>query len=350
MIDRLPVLLGIALALAAATVRADAMPADEIRRLATDHLDALDALAPQESPLSPAHRMALIDLFRHIDTDLDDFKLHLNSGGEPLQFRTSTFARQVAEAMGVQTDKALRDLRARTVAQLEGLILELDRCRQAALADGEARHRDLQAARDDMAAILDAPEFQVERDRIDEVLELVESSLNRLYQWLGITGSRVESVSRQSLKAVLAASVGLISLMIGRSLWRRLRSRRRREAPHSRRLGSSVRLSSPERHARDATEAIQGGRYRDAIHHAYLMALAALERRQLVLIDRTRTNWEIHRQLIDRQAAGPADLLGRLNLQYDSKWYGHEAISEDEARAFARTAHQLVEEVGHETA
>ncbi|NLX59213.1 MAG: DUF4129 domain-containing protein [Phycisphaerae bacterium] len=355
MIHRLLLLLCIVLATAAGTVRADPITADDLSRIVNQHLAVLDALGldddEDDETLLPSQRQILIDRLRRIEADLTDIELQLAPNDEPAVFHTSLFTRQFADAMGAESDAALRYVHSLTVRQLEGAIDELERYGEAAEAGSEARRRDLQAARDAMASILEAPEFQVQRDRMDEVLELVQSSLNRLYEWLGITGGRVESVSRQSLRAVLAVSLSLIVAIVGRRLWHWLRSRRRRhDVSPSRRLAASVRLNSPESHAQDVAAALDRGQFREAIHHAYLMALAALERRQLVLIDRTRTNWEYHRQLVERQAARPAELLGQLNGQYDAKWYGHEPLNEDEARGFARTAHQLVEEVGHETA
>jgi len=337
----------------AGAVRADPVTADELGRTMKQHLEFLESLELHEGgeTLLPGRRQMLIEGLRRIEADLTDIELQLVPNDEPMVFHTSVFARQFADAMGAESEKVLRSIRDLTMRQMEGAIDELERYREAAEADAAARRRDLQAARDALASILEAPEFQVQRDRMDEVLELVQTWLKRLYEWLGVSGGRVESVSRQMLRGVLAVSVGLIIVIVGRHLWHWLGGRRRRRTVSpSRHLAASVRLSSPESHAQDVAAALDRGQFREAIHHAYLMALAALERRQLVLIDRTRTNWEYYRQLVERQAARPAELLGRLNRQYDVKWYGHEPLNEDEARDFARTAHELVEEVGHEAA
>ncbi|MBN2582641.1 MAG: DUF4129 domain-containing protein [Planctomycetes bacterium] len=351
MIYRLILSLGIVLSLTATTGRAEAVSPDEVRAVVTDHLRRLEAIEPADADtLLPAERQALIDELRRIESDLATIELRHGEGGASGQYRTSVFSRQFSDSVVAQNDDVLRDIRFRTVQQLEEMIDDLNRYRRATTGDPAARRKAVAKARAEMASILEAPEFRVERDRMDEMLEMIQSLLNRFYDWLGISGGRVESFSRHSLRAVLAVSLTLIAVIVGRWLWRRFRSRQPRGTTRSHRLATAVRLSSPETHAQEAARALDEGRFREAIHHAYLMVLSALERRQLVLIDRTRTNWEYHRQLLERQAARPAELFGELNRRYDRKWYGHEPLDEDAARGFARMAQQLVEEVRDETA
>jgi MoxR-like ATPase len=200
-----------------------------------------------------------------------------------------------------------------------------------------------------MAEILKADEFQVTRDRLEEFAQLLGAQLDDLFSWLGVSEAAVNVWSRTFMHLVLLVSLCAAAAVLVRALMRRLEHRRRRPPARAHALQAVRRLDSPRSHARDAARALAAGRLRDAIHHAYLMSLSALERRRLVMVDRTRTNWEYHAQVVSAGAAGPARRLAELNAVYDRKWYGHEPIAEDEARRFDRLARDLVREVGDET-
>ena len=333
---------------AAAVAPARAAQVDRLRRDIADRMRAIDRIGiDPEAQVSPEVRKQLVDALREAQRALGDVTLPVSEDADPQVFSTRVFRRLVMRAGLATSGDQLLAVRDLSLGILAEMARSLDGFQRAG-GRFQQRRRKLEQARAEMTEILLADEFQVERDRVDELLELIQASLQHFYRWLGVSGSRVESFSQRFLRTVLAVSLSLIVLIVGRALWRHFRKPRRGGPARTRQIASAVRLSSPETHGEAARRALDQGNLRRAIHHGYQMALSVLERRHLVMLDRTRTNWEYHRQLLERQAAEPARRLAQMNHFYDRKWYGHEPLSEPEARQFDRLARQLVEEVKNE--
>jgi len=344
------IFLALSLALVAAAVApARAAQVDRLRRDIADRMRAFDRITIDAAvPISPEVRKQLVDALRRTHRTLGEVALPVSEQADLQVFSTRVFPRLVTRASMATSGDDLVDVRDLSLGILGEMARNLDRF-EASAARFEQRGQKLEEARAEMTEILLAEEFQVRHDRVDEVLELIQASLQQFYRWLGVSGNRVESLRQRFLQTVLSVSLILIVLIVGRALWRYFRRRRRRRPSRTRQLESAVRLSSPETHAEAARRALDHGDLRQAIHHAYLMVLSSLERRHLVMLDRTRTNWEYHGQLLERQAPEPARRLAEMNRFYDRKWYGREPLSEPEARQFGRLARRLVEEVRNET-
>jgi len=347
---RCPIIfLGLSLVLVAVFVPpARATEPDRARRDIADRAEDFNRISiDPEAQVSHEIRRKLVTALRRSQRQLGEMALPMPGGADPQMLSTQVFGRLVPRAGSATTGRELLEVRDLSLAMLAEMGRNLDGVERAA-ARFRLRRLELEQARMEMTEILLADEFQVERDRVDELFELVQASLQKFYRWLGISGSRVQSFSRKFLRMVLAVSLSLIGLILGRALWRHFRNRGAGRPARSRRLEPAVRLSSPDAHAQAARRALDGGNFRRAIHHGYLMVLSVLEGRHLVMVDRTRTNWEYHGQLLERQAVESARRLAEMNRFYDRKWYGHEPLSEAEARRFDSLARRLIEEVQNE--
>ncbi|NIA21950.1 MAG: DUF4129 domain-containing protein [Anaerolineaceae bacterium] len=343
------IFLGLSLVLVAAFgVPAQATEPDRVRRDIADRAEDFKRITiDPQAQVSREVRRQLVVALRRTQRELGEVALPMPGGADPQVLSTRVFGRLVPRVGSAATSRDLLKVRDQSLAILAEMRRSLDGFEQSA-ARFRLRRLKLEQARMEMTKILQADEFQVRRDRVNELFELIQSSLQKFYRWLGVSGNRVQSLSQRLLRTVLAVSLGLIGLIVGRVLWRHFRNRQRKQPARSRRLEPAVRLSSPDTHARAARRALDLGNFRRAIHHGYLMVLSALERRHLVMVDRTRTNWEYHGQLLEQQAVESARRLAEMNRFYDRKWYGHEPLNEAEARRFDSLARRLVEEVRNE--
>ncbi len=96
------------------------------------------------------------------------------------------------------------------------------------------------------------------------------------------------------------------------------------------------RMSDPEVFRTQAAGHAAAGRFRDAVRALFLMLLAELETRDLVVSDRTRTNAEYAQQLRRRVGAGPL-LRGfqTLSHSFNRAWYGRRPCDADDYSAFS---------------
>lgn len=343
------IFIGLSLVLVAAFgLPACATEPDRVRRDIADRAEDFNRISiDPEAQVSHEIRRQLVAALRRTQRQLGDMALPMPWEAAPQVLSTRVFGRLVPRAGSATTGRDLLEVRDLSLAMLAEIGRNLDDFERSA-ARFHLRGLKLEQARMEMTEILLADEFQVERDRVDELFELIQASLQKFYRWLGVSGNRVQSLSQKFLRTVLAVSLSLIGLIVGRVLWRHFRNRGSRRPARSHHLEPAVRLSSTDTHAQAARRALDGGNFRRAIHHGYLMVLSALEGRRLVMVDRTRTNWEYHGQLLERQAVEPARRLAEMNRFYDRKWYGHQPLSEAEARRFDSLARRLVEEVRNE--
>jgi hypothetical protein len=310
---------------------------DEIQKIRID----------EDAPFDEAAKDRLEQAVRRSDEQFTELEFALPDGGAQ-RFKTATFHRLFARASSARSSVELLGARSdalRALGLLRQGVLDFNRAVQA---DKERSGR-LGRARTEMADILSADEFKVSRDHIGEALNRLTRYFQSFYTWFGISQTEAGTVSRLFLQLILVLGLAVLTAVLLRALSRRLAQGRVKPPPRSRRLVTSVRLDSPPAHASAAAQALAEGRFREAVHHNYLLVLATLERRRLVTFDRTRTNWEYHGQLVCAAADGPAALLGEMNRIYDRKWYGREPLTAEEARQFDGLARHLVSEVSDET-
>jgi len=124
-------------------------------------------------------------------------------------------------------------------------------------------------------------------------------------------------------------------LMSGRLGWRRKTQARQEPAP-------ALRLGDPRELGVRAQDLKIQGKFREALQAYYQMVLAALERRQLVVPDRTRTNWEYYDAVSAKLGtAVPAPQFERLNVIYDRLWYGLQPCTASDVDAFEELSMDL---------
>lgn len=332
------------LALPAACPARD-MPVDP--RVLTGRLDAFEARLRELPTSGPAAHPAWAAALADLDRLAGRIELPSPAGEteKTVTTRTQHFRRLAYACRTSPRPQEFDRIRGDALASVLMLRRGLEEWRRR-VGSGELRPERLDRLRSEADDILAADEFQVGRDRVGELVMLAKGRLSALFDWLGMTTPGAEVASQRVMQVVLALSIAALATIIGRAIVRRLRRPRRRRAA-TRRAAQVRCLAAPERHADEAREALAQARWRDAIHHSYLMVLASLERRQVILADRSRTNWEVHRRLVEAHAAEPARLMAEINRLYDRKWYGHEPVGADEAREVERLARQLVEEVAH---
>lgn len=165
------------------------------------------------------------------------------------------------------------------------------------------------------------------------VRQAVGRFLERLFDTKAVTA--IVNVSYYFMWTLLTAALILLAWLLVR------RYGRRPGAPPAspETLVATRRMADPERYRVEAAGHAAAGRYRDAVRAGFLMVLAELEARDLVVFDRTRTNREYARQLQRRVGPGPL-LQGfqELARMYGRTWYGRRPCDADAYTAFAGEA------------
>jgi len=203
------------------------------------------------------------------------------------------------------------DTTARDVTELDRYIAFADaavsRRVDVAAADARLRERDREVGSFDLALFVGS---------------LVDRFAAWVYDRLGRPSPRILT----ELQAIAGVLIGLavIGLIV-----RGVRQRIRHESALG--LAAAGRRADPLVHLRAADDALRAGRVRDAIHHLYLYAFAALDDRQAIRYDPALTD----RELLNRAAGIPhADALGDLVQLHERIWFGlRDARPPDAARA-----------------
>ncbi len=344
----LAVLLLVAPGILAPPAFADSSSAETLRQALADLEGRLSSLPSADSEDLPAARAELGELAAECHRRLGRLKLSAGRG-EVQAFRSTWFKRLQRLAERASGAGQLRSVRAEVAWQLDAASRSLRRWDEAAPRYLE-RKAQFEQAHAEMKEILEADEFQVSRDRLGELTRLFGTRLDELFRWLGVSERDVGTYAQVFMRLILVGSAALSAWVVTRWLLRRMRDRAARHPARSEPVEEVRRLESPEAHAEAAKRAVASGNLREAIHHEYLMLLSALERRHLVVLDRTRTNWEYQRRLLALGQTGPARRLADLNGLYDRKWYGGEPVTAEDTRTFDRLARSLMTEVGYETA
>ncbi len=326
---------------------------DEIQLLAdeTDALaDELKLLAralgeePGDSETLADSQGRLVNLLEQAHDKFGRLRVIIDvASGQSDLFRTNLFGRLRLQAQDVSQGQRMAEIARRAAEALDQLWLQLDEiaAEHRALVDAGEAESDARQAR-----LISAKE---NLDRIHaELVENPEAWMHNL-DWLDMkSAARAVDYSRIVLWGVLIlASIGLLFLLV-----RFLRNRYGNRVQPSQSLatigGETVRLDMPDEHRRQALEALENVQLRLALHHFHLMALSALDQARLVALDRARTNWELHDQLLRRKRASEAAVLADMNRTYDRKWYGGESLSRDEVDKFSNLADNLRQEVQNE--
>jgi hypothetical protein len=80
-------------------------------------------------------------------------------------------------------------------------------------------------------------------------------------------------------------------------------------------------------YARQAQEAIAAGRFRQAVRYLYLQTLWLLSHRQLIALNRNKTNADYLRALLPTRWHRP---FAQLTLDYEYVWYGEMAVNPEQ--------------------
>lgn len=150
-----------------------------------------------------------------------------------------------------------------------------------------------------------------------------------------------------SVMFYIAVALMLLPLLgaIGYLIWQRAK---RRDLPQLEATGSVTALESPDTHRARAEDFLRQGQYLEALKQFHLAVLAALERRGLVVHDRTRTNWEYLAQLESKSAPPESiTLLRALNKFYDRAVFGSHPCDQQLARQFGEQSTQLLKTVAN---
>ena len=169
-----------------------------------------------------------------------------------------------------------------------------------------------------------------ERDRqLESSFDLGEFLSSLLDRFLGWVYDRLGRPDPRILFELQAAAGVLIGVSVIWLIVRGVRQRIRREAT----LASAAAGHRPDplAHLRSADEALRSGHVREAIHHLYLYAFAALDDRQAIRYDPALTD----RELLNRAAGIPhAGALQDLVQLHERVWFGlRDARAPDAARA-----------------
>lgn len=170
----------------------------------------------------------------------------------------------------------------------------------------------------------------------DDLMARIQRMLNR---WHGF-GSMGDGETAGALLALItyAAIIGIL-VVIGYCI--SLIFRRIRMSAEPATLISDVYAGpdSPKLALAEAAKLAESGDYRSALRLVYLAALLRLDEIKLIRFDRTGTNWEYLLSL--RNQPSLYGMLRPVTITFDLKWYGHEAATESDYRAFIETYTQL---------
>lgn len=192
---------------------------------------------------------------------------------------------------------------------------------QGGLSAPSASEAGAREGRERLRAILARPEF-TRASRVRDLLGRLEQGLARLLERLLPRAGLEPGAAGLFQRLLLGALVALVALGVGVALVALLLALRRVGRP-----GAPSRPPQAPHEARDlvargwldlAEEEAARGDYLSALRSAYLALLRRLDERELLRLDRDRTNWELVGQL----PPGPAreDLVAATRL-FESRWY-----------------------------
>jgi hypothetical protein len=172
------------------------------------------------------------------------------------------------------------------------------------------------------------------------VLEALSRWLERIFSTR--LGQRAGVVAYYIAMGILVLPLFILA---GYLIWRALQSRE--EAVGIVATRAVTMLESPDVYWHRAQELLQRGELVEALKNFHLALLAGLEKRGLVVHDRTRTNWEYLTQF--RQKTPEAALVSSfqsLNLTYDRTVFGAEPCDAVDVQQFASLTGKLLQDLG----
>jgi hypothetical protein len=189
--------------------------------------------------------------------------------------------------------------------------------------------------RDRLREILARPEFEKARTDTDFLTRLLITLWNLILDALGSrTAGKYASVGRGVFLAALTGLALFLAVVL-------LRRRVERAAPQA--AGPSARArraADPDAADRAAASALAAGDGREALRHAFLSALSALERARRLPEGRAETNRELTRRL--EKSGGPlAGSFGTLAREFDAAIYGGMKVAAADAAAYLERARAL---------
>jgi hypothetical protein len=171
-------------------------------------------------------------------------------------------------------------------------------------------------------------------------MELVGRLLERIFS---------THLAQNAMEVAYYITLGILTLplvvLAGWLLWRALQSREDNVSALTTRAITA--LESPDVYRRRAQEFLQRGELVEALKNLHLALLSELERRGLVVHDRTRTNWEYLAQFQQRSPlATLVSAFRSLNVMYDRTVFGGTACDVAYVQQFATVVDELLRDVG----
>ena len=222
----------------------------------------------------------------------------------------------------------------RLQARLEELLRQYH-----AWPDGEASPDDLQK----LARILAEPQYQWEEDSGPSPLEVwLKQQIQRFVEWL--LNALGERITYETLIIGRYALIGVGVLVVVLVLGYTLRGLRRSIASEA-----ELAVFSEAEEGLSASAARQkaqqmsaSGDYRMGVRYLYLSALLELEERGLLRYDRTKTNREYLRSVM--QSPGLFASLNQVVEVFDRVWYGFQPLDDEAYQRYASQIARLREE------
>jgi len=252
-------------------------------------------------------------------------------------------------ALGDEAGRLCRDGEGPTDAGWQRLMAVCRRLLDEAKVEPEReaqRVRALAETRKALTEVLAAPEYHGtaapswwQRYGI-RILEAVSRWLERIFSTR--LGQRAGIVAYYIAMGILVLPLFILA---GYLIWRALQSHERTVSTITTR--SVTMLESPNVYWQRAQDLLQRGELIEALKNFHLALLAGLEKRGLVVHDRTRTNWEYLTQF--RQNSPASALVATfqsLNLMYDRTVFGAGSCDAVYVRQFASLTSQLLQDVG----
>jgi hypothetical protein len=208
------------------------------------------------------------------------------------------------------------------------------------------RKRTLAETRKALTEVLAAPEYHGttapswwQRYGI-RVLEALSRWLERIFSTR--LGQRAGVMAYYIAMGILVLPLFILA---GYLIWRALQSRE--ETVSTVVTRSFTLLESPNVYWQRAQELLQRGELIEALKNFHLALLAGLEKRGLVVHDRSRTNWEYLTQF-RQKSPGPAlvSSFQSLNLIYDRTVFGAESCDAADIQQFASLTNKLLQDLG----
>jgi len=136
-------------------------------------------------------------------------------------------------------------------------------------------------------------------------------------------------------------------LLAGYLIWRSLQSREASVTTAATRAVTA--LESPGIYWQRAQDLLQRGELIEALKNFHLALLAGLEKRGLVVHDRTQTNWEYLTQFRRKSpTTALVTAFQSLNLMYDRTVFGAGSCDEAYVQQFASMTSKLLQDLGGE--